>query len=88
MALVSIGEFKWRMLRRIQRLPGSKGMFEQFRSWARKESELNQLRGLVKMGLVARQGQVYELTPAGHAAADMGEVDHAAYVPAGKLTAR
>ncbi|QEL18508.1 hypothetical protein [Limnoglobus roseus] len=70
----------WRMLRRLLNAHPKGLTFLQVRNWSRKDKEEQQLRELARLGLVVIRRSLdgkacYHITPAGIAAADLGEIE-------------
>lgn len=77
--MVSIGEGRWRILRRLLRRPRHRGPFAEIRNHVRKNRDRLDVAALVAMGLVRMHGTQYELTREGVQAADLGEVELPVY---------
>lgn len=77
-AQISLGEAKWRMLRRALVAP-QPFRFEAVREWAALRYERKTFDRLVRLGMfIDTGGGFYRLSPAGREAADLGYYDPAA----------
>lgn len=74
MSTVSLGEAKWRLLRRLH-LAGGSARWAEVRRWGRKESDERHRDELAAAGLVTVRGDTLTLTEAGQKAQVLGEVE-------------
>src|SRR5688572_28335703 len=72
---MSIGEGRWRMLRKLALRPGRRGTLAEFREWGR--ADATHLKQLVAMGMVRPVGtDEYQLTELGEQSEALGFADH------------
>jgi hypothetical protein len=85
--MFSIGEMRWRLLRKFLRMPGYTAKFSEIRSYCRYEKDVSVFHDLVRIGCLRvvsphsdkKVEGTWQLTPRGIEVSDMGEVDWPTY---------